>query len=207
MATIPAEPDPDGHIGYADWGVMFFTHAVSIDRVLAGVNVLSGQPVEMGPMGVGPGRLVKVVASGRIGVADGKKTSDSPVAFRVELPVALEFTIDLGMDKHTFVADIVVPLALTARAREDLAIVLEVEPPHAREVLVDLRALGRRASITKSAADVGGELRRFVAKYVARELEKDYVREARTIDVSGAIDKAMTTLGPRDAPIGRPRRP
>jgi hypothetical protein len=36
-----------------------------------------------------------------------------------------------------------------------------------------------------------------VAKYVARELDKDYVLAARLIDVSGAIDKAMTSLAPR----------
>lgn len=207
MAIVPPDREADRHIGYDEWGVAFFSRAVSVERVLAGVNVLSGQPIEVGPLGVGPGRLVKLVASGRIGVADGHRTADSPVTFRVELPVSLEFTIDLGMDKHTFLADIIVPLVLTARAREDLAIVLEVDPPHAREVLVDLRAQGLRASITKHAADVGGELRRFVAKYVAREVEKDYVRDARTIDVSGAIDKAMTTLGPRDAAIGRPEGP
>jgi hypothetical protein len=201
------DESPDNHISYAEWGVAFFTHAVSVERVLAGVNVLSGQVIDVGPMGVGPGRIVKVVASGQIGVAEGRRVSDAPVGFRVELPVSLEFTIDLGMDKHTFLADITVPLALTARARDDLAIVLEVEPPHAREVVVDLTAVGLRASITKYAADVGGELRRFVARYVARELEKDYVRAARTIDVTGAIDKAMTSLGPRDAPIGRTRQP
>ncbi|MCW2798068.1 hypothetical protein [Nocardioides sp.] len=184
-------------ISYAEWGVAFFADAVSVERVLAGVNVLSGQVIDVGPMGVGPGRIVKVVASGQIGVAVGRRVSDVPACFEVALPVALEFAIDLGMDKHRFLADITVPLILTARARADLAIVLDVAPPRADQVVVDLKAQGLRASITKYAADVEGELRRFVAKYVARELDKDYVRAARMIDVSSAIDKAMTSLGPR----------
>jgi hypothetical protein len=191
------EMELDTDISYAEWGVAFFANAVSVERVLAGVNVLSGQVIDVGPMGVGPGRIVKVVASGKIGVAVGRRVSDVPAGFEVMLPVSLEFTIDLGMDKHRFLADITVPLTLTARAQEDLAIVLDVAPPLPNQVVVRLKAQGLRASITQYAADVQGELQRFVAKYVAREVEKDYVREARMIDVSLAIDRAMTSLGPR----------
>jgi len=184
-------------ISYADWGTRFFTTAVTTDRVLAGVNVLAGQPIDVGPMGVGPGRLVKVTARGAIGSAVGERTSVSPVTFRMDLPVSLEFVIDLGMDKHRFVADIVVPLTLVAHAHADLRIVLDVVPPSTDQVVIRLKAQGLRASITQHAANVEGELRRFVAKYVARELTKPYVRAACTIDVSGAIDKAIATLGPR----------
>jgi hypothetical protein len=197
MTDTDPVPDAVAAISYAEWGVAFFTRAVTVDRVLAGVNVLAGRPIDVGPIGVGPGRLVKLVASGRIGQAVGDRVCDDPARFHVRLPVALEFAIDLGMDTHRFVADVTVPLVITALAREDLAIVLHVEPPRPGQVEVLLTAQGLRASITKYAADVEGELRRFVARYVARELDKDYVLAARLIDVSGAIDKAMTSLAPR----------
>jgi hypothetical protein len=189
--------EADAYTSYADWGEAFFRTAVSAERVLAGVNVLAGQAIDVGPMGVGPGRVVKVRATGRIGTAVGERVSDDPVGFRVRLPVSLEFTIDLGVDVQRFVADIVVPLVLTARARTDLAIVLDVDPPTPAQVVVRLEAKGLRASITQHAANVEGELKRFVAKYVGREIDKPYVRAARLIDVSGAIDKAVATLGPR----------
>jgi hypothetical protein len=185
------------HISYADWGEGFFRTAVSAERVLSGVNVLAGQVIDVGPMGVGPGRVVKVTAKGQIGTAVGERVSDDPVSFRVQLPVSLEFAINLGVDTHRFVADIVVPLVLTARARADLAIVLDVDPPTPAQVVVRLKAKGLRASITQHAANVEGELKRFVAKYVGREIEKPYVKAARLIDVSGAIDKAVATLAPR----------
>ena len=70
-------------------------------------------------------------------------------------------------------------------------------PPRAADVGCQLKAQGLRASITQHAANVEGELKRFVAKYVAREIEKPYVVKARTIDVSGAIDKAVGNLAPR----------
>ena len=47
------------------------------------------------------------------------------------------------------------------------------------------------------AAGVEGELKRFIAKYVKRELSKPYVQEATTIDVAGAIDRASRGLGPK----------
>ena len=187
----------DDEIGYADWGTAFFTSAVTVERVLAGINVLAGQPIDVGPMGVGPGRVVKVTAHGQIGHAVGERVTAQPVAFAVRLPVTLEFTIDLGVDKHRFTADIMVPLVLTARARGDLAIVLDVTPPTTEQVVVRLKAQGLRASIVQRAANVEGELRRFIATYVSREVDKPYVMAARVIDVSGAIDRAIASLSPQ----------
>ncbi|WP_322936667.1 hypothetical protein [Nocardioides bizhenqiangii] len=188
-------------IDYRTWGVEFFHRAVTAERVLRGVNVLSGRAIDVGPMGVGPGRLVKVTAKGRIGTATGHRVGDEPVSFQVSLPVPIEFVIDLGVDKHRFNADIEVPLAIAARARDDLAIVLEITPPTAAQVQVQLQAQGMRAQLVQLAAGVEGELKRFIAKYVRRELSKPYVQEATTIDVGAAIERASRGLGPKD-PVG-----
>ncbi|KAB2808887.1 hypothetical protein F9L07_17570 [Pimelobacter simplex] len=192
----------EDRIDYADWGERFFASAVTAERVLRGVNVLAGRPIDVGPMGVGPGRIAKVTAQGRIGTATGERTAGDPVSFHVDLPVELVFTIDLGMDKQRFDAAITVPLVITAHARADLAIALDVEPPRPAQVVVRLRAQGLRASLTSRAANVEGELRRFVAKYVARELDQPYVRQATLIDVAAAVERAAAGLGPRaESPI------
>lgn len=187
-----------GAISYADWGAEFFQRAITADRVLAGVNVLAGQPIELGPIGVGPGRLVKLTANGAIGSAEGERVGDDPVAFDVRVPAAIDFAIDLGMDVQRFSADLLVPLSIVATAHDDLSIVLSVTPPKAAQVSVSLRAQGLRASITQYAAGVDAELQRFVSRYVARQITQDYVQRALTIDVSGLIDRAMSSLGPRE---------
>lgn len=64
-------------IDYPSWGRQFFHTAVTADRVLRGINVLSGRPIDVGPMGVGPGRLIKVTAKGRIGTATGERVARS----------------------------------------------------------------------------------------------------------------------------------
>lgn len=188
----------DELIDYRAWGVEFFHRAVTEERILRGVNVLSGRPIDVGPMGVGPGRLVKVTAKGQIGTATGQRVSDDPVSFHVTLPVPLEFVIDLGMDKHRFDAKIELPLVIAARARDDLAIVIEITPPTAAQVRVDLQAKGLRAQLMQMAAGVEGELKRFVAKYVSKELSKPYVKDATVIDVGAAIERAAKGVGPKD---------
>ncbi|WP_370291393.1 hypothetical protein [Nocardioides sp.] len=181
-------------IDYGAWGRTFFTTVVTTERVVAGVNVMADRPIDVGPLGVGPGRLVKVRASGRIGTATGHRITGEPLRYDVRLPVSLTFVLGLGVDRQRFDAEIEVPLLITARARADLAVVLEVAPPATDDVAVHLRARSRRASLTNRAADVEGELRRFVARYVARELEGPAVRAATVIDVAGAVDRAAGAL-------------
>jgi hypothetical protein len=184
-------------IGYGEWGARFFETAVTEERVLAGVNAMAGQQIEFGPIGVGPGRVAKVTAVGEIGTATGQRTSIDPVQFDVRLPVALQFKLDLGVDVHRFNADVEVPLRMTARARDDLAIVIDVEPPTKDDVTVALRAQGLRATVVKYAANVDGELRRFIAKYVSRELDGPKIVAARVVDVGAAIERAAGSVIPR----------
>ncbi len=187
----------DELIEYGDWGARFFEFAVTDERVLAGVNAVAGQPIEFGPMGVGPGRVAKVSAVGNIGTATGQRVSTDPVQFDVRLPVALQFELNLGVDLHRYDADIEIPLKLTARAREDLAIVIDIEPPSSRDIRVHLKAQGLRATVTQHAVNIERELVRFIAKYVGREIAKPNVQHARVIDVAGAINRAAGSVVPK----------
>jgi acyl-CoA reductase-like NAD-dependent aldehyde dehydrogenase len=72
-----------------------------------------------------------------------------------------------------------------------------IDPPRPSDIEVQVTAEGIRASIMQRVANVEGELRRFVAKYVARETSKPHVEEARLIDVSRAIDRAWGSIAPQ----------
>lgn len=187
----------DDLIGYGEWGERFFAAAVTEERVLAGVNAMAGQQINFGPLGVGPGRIAKVTAVGEIGTATGQRTSTDPVQFDVRLPVTLHFKLDLGVDVHRFDADVEVPLPMTAWARDDLAIVIDVEPPTKDDVTVALKAQSLRATVIQYGANIEGELRRFIAKYVGRELEKPTVVAARVVDIGAAIERAAGSVIPR----------
>lgn len=183
-------------VSYEQWGADFFAEAVSGERILGAVNNLAGQPIDFGPMGVGPGRIAKVRAFGAIGAATAERVEGPEITYRVELPVELTFELNLQVETHTFHAELLVPLVLRARAVRGVRVLIDVTPPHSSEVQVRVQAEGIRASIMQRVANVEGELRRFVARYVAREVSKPHVEAARLIDVAAAIDRAWAHISP-----------
>ena len=54
MPGVPGADDAE-FVSYERWGVDFFVEAVSRDRILGAVNTIAGQPIDFGPIGVGPG--------------------------------------------------------------------------------------------------------------------------------------------------------
>jgi hypothetical protein len=184
-------------VSYRDFGEQFFTSVVTQERVVAAVDVLAGQPISFGPMGAGPGRLVKVTVDGTIGAASSQVVFDPELlVYRVELPVDLRFDLDLGLEVQTFEGSLIVPLNLTVRALDGLRVFIDVTPPRPSEVALELKAQGLRASVVQRVAGVEGEVRRFVATYVAREIDKPHIRKARVFDVGEQVDRAWASIAP-----------
>lgn len=177
-------------VTYADFGERFFVHAVTEERIVGALSGLAGDRIEFGPIGAGPRKLAKVSAAGEFGLASATPLESEYVAFRLSIPVALDLKIELGLDRHSFHAAIDVGLTLTARPAEPLRVVIDVDPPTWRDVTVQVEAEGVRAEVLRRAAGVDREIRRFVAKYVAREIEKPHIQAARDIDIAARIDRA-----------------
>lgn len=180
----------DDRIAYEEFGARFFRHAVTAERIVAGLRGLAGERIEFGPIGAGPGKMAKVSAEGEFGTPAAERVGGELVAFRLSIPVELDLLIDLGVDRHKFHAAIEVGLDLAARAADPLRIVIDVKPPTASDVTVNVEASGLRASVLQRVAGVDEEIRRFVARYVARELDKPHIVAARDIDVAARIDGA-----------------
>jgi hypothetical protein len=190
------EPDAT-RCTYEEFGALFFRAAVTPERILGAVEGIAGQPIDFGPMGVGPGRIAQVTAKGQIGAATATELPGLPISYRLVVPVDLDFTVNLQVEKHHFHASVEVPLTVTAHATRDLRIIVDVTPPNPDELELDLEAEGIRATLLKRIANIDGELRRFVAKYVARELEKPHIVATRNIDVGVSIDVAWAGMTPR----------
>jgi hypothetical protein len=190
---VPLEEE---FVSYEHWGADFFAEAISGDRILGAVNNIAGQPIDFGPIGVGPGKIAKVRAFGAIGSATAERIDGDQISYRVDLPVDLTFELNLQVETHTFHADLLVPLTLTARALDGVRVYIDVAPPRSADVQVQVQAEGIRASIMQRVANIEGELRRFVARYVAREVAKPHLEAARLIDVAAAIDRAWSTISP-----------
>lgn len=183
------EPGAD-RISYAEFGTRFFEHAVTEGRIVGALGGLAGDRIEFGPIGAGPGRIAQVSAEGEIGEASAERLAGTEVAFRLSIPVDLDLRIDLGVDEHHYHAAVVVGLTLTARAADPLRVVIDVDPPTWRDVEVELETEALRSAMLRRVAGIDREIGRFVARYVARELDKPHIVAARDIDVAGRIDGA-----------------
>ncbi len=175
---------------YAEFGASFFRLAVTQERILAALDGLAGDKIEFGPIGVGPGKFARVKAAGAVGSASVTGIGIEEVAFILSIPVALDLHIDLGFDQQSFKAQVTVTLRLTARAAPPLRIVIDVESPSAQDVTVLVEPESTRGAVLQLLAGIDREIKRFVARYVARELEKPHIRDARDIDVASRIDGA-----------------
>ncbi|MFT4187003.1 MAG: hypothetical protein QM621_00300 [Aeromicrobium sp.] len=185
---------PTPYCSYAEFGELFFRAAVTEERILGAVGQMAGQPIVFGPKGVGPGRVVQVVANGQMGDPVIRPVADDEVVYKVMLPVQLDFELRFPVDKHRFSGDLMVPLTVHARATDDLRIIIDITPPSARDIRISLRAEGLRASVLQKAAAVDAEVKRFVATYVAREVDKPEVAALREVDVRTAIDAAWRSM-------------
>lgn len=67
---------------------------------------------------------------------------------------------------------------------------IDIDPPTWPDVTVAVDADGVRAEVLRRVPGIDREIGRFVARYVAREIDKPHIRAARDIDVAARIDGA-----------------
>ncbi len=179
---------------YGDFGLAFFQRAVTAERIQDGASGLVGQPIEFGPIGAGPGRIATVSATGEVGTPTVTSFSTAePLRFLLRVPVDLRLSVSLPATVNRFRADMMIELTLIARAAEPLRVVIDIEPPTRDDITVDLRAAGVRATMLQMVAGIEGEIRRFVARYVAKEIGKPAIAKARDIDLGAIIDRSSHT--------------
>lgn len=188
---VTTQPDPDiDYMSYDDFGLEFFRRAVTVERIGKNVAELAGRPIEFGPLGAGPAKIAKVRATGSIGEPTVRAVSrQEPLRFLLLIPVDLDFVVALPATEHRFHADVTIELRLVARAARDLHVVVDIDPPSKQDVTVDMRADGLTSSVLRVVAGIDSELKRFIARYIGKELEKPRIQSSRVYDVGRQVDK------------------
>jgi hypothetical protein len=196
---VPASPVS---IGYDEFGMRFMNLVLHRDRVMDSVSRVLGDEFRLGPIGAGPGRKVaRVTANGTFGKPYGEALSDV-VGYEVNLPVDVAFHLDLGVDMLRFDAHVLLPLRLTMELVEPLTILWHITPPHPDDVVMTIASGTRRANVLQRLTGMDGELRRFIVRFVDRELEKPHVRKAMRIDLVTLIDNAWEHIATQIMPNG-----
>ncbi|MFL6173705.1 MAG: hypothetical protein ACJ716_12515 [Marmoricola sp.] len=192
--------EPENALSYDEFGMRFMNLVLHRDRVMESINRVLGEDIKLGPIGAGPGRKVaKVTATGTFGKAYGDALPDV-VGYQVNLPVNVAFDLDLGVDMLHFDSEVLLPLRLTMELVEPLTILWHITPPHPDSVVMTVVSDTRRAAVLQKVVGLDDELRRFIVRFVDRELEKPHVRKAMRIDLPTLIDNAWPQIASQFMP-------
>jgi hypothetical protein len=85
---------------------------------------------------------------------------------------------------------------------EPLTILWHIAPPDPDDVSIEVHSDIRRAAVLQWLTGLDGELRRFIVRFVDRELEKPHVRKAMRIDLVTLIDNAWEHIAAQFMPNG-----
>jgi hypothetical protein len=184
--------DTYDYMTYEEFGRKFFEIAVTEERVAAAFAAIAGDQFEMGPMGQGPGKIAKVTAQVMIQQPQVTRNIGDVITFAVRIPLTIDLVIDLRIDKQRFTVRGEIALRATARAAEPLLLVIDVAKPGPSDITVDVSSKSIRGAVLRIVADVDAEIRRFIAKHVADQIDAPEAQAAKIIDVAERLDAAWT---------------
>ena len=178
------------YLTYEEFGRRFFEIAVTEERVAAAFAVIAGDEFEMPPMRQGPAKIALVTA--KVKVLEPVVTRDmgDMLTFAIRIPLVIDLLIDLRLDKQRFKVAGEIALRATARAAEPLLLIIDVPKPRPSDITVEVSSTSIRGELLRIFAGVDGEIRRFIAAYVADEIDSPQSQQAQIIDVAERLDAA-----------------
>ncbi|MBF6171174.1 hypothetical protein [Nocardia blacklockiae] len=189
-SAVVASGAPATYLSYEEFGRRFLEYAASEQRIAGAFGQLTGAAFDFGPIGVGPGRLAKVSAQVRLGEPKLTREVDGHIRFEVAIPLSVDLLLDLAVDRHRFQVEGYVHVHLTVRTAEPLRVLIDIAEPRTGDVRINVATATRRGQLLRILASVDHEIRRFVARYIAKEIRKPHIAAVRDIDVAARLDDA-----------------
>jgi hypothetical protein len=178
------------YLTYEEFGRRFFEVAVTPERVAAAFAEIAGNEFAMEPIAQGPGGIAKVSANVKIQDPRVTRRLGDSITFVIHIPLSIDLLLDLRLDKQQFVVSGDIALRATARAAEPLVLIVDVAKPRPSDITVNVSSKSFRGEILRILAGVDGEIRRFIAQYVADEIDAPQSQAAQIIDVAEKLNEA-----------------
>ncbi|MGO9693826.1 MAG: hypothetical protein ACLPYO_08450 [Mycobacterium sp.] len=178
------------YVTYEEFGRRFFEVAVTPERVAAAFADIAGSEFAMEPIAQGPAGIAKVSAHVKIHDPRVTRRLGDSITFVVHIPLSVDLLLDLRLDKQRFVVSGDIALRATARAAEPLLLIVDVAKPRPSDITVNVSSKSLRGEVLRILAGVDGEIRRFIAQYVADEIDAPQSQAAQVIDVAHQLDQA-----------------
>jgi hypothetical protein len=184
--------DDHKFVTYEEFGRRFFEIAVTEDRVAAAFAEIAGNDFEIGPFRHGPGKFARIGAKVKVMHPAAERTMGETITFDIRIPLQIDLTVDLRLDKQRFRVSGEIELRARARAAEPLLLILEVAKPRPSDITVNVMSSSIRGEVLRILAGVDAEIQRFTAEYVSAEIDSPASQAAQVIDVAKRLDAAWT---------------
>ncbi|SPM42712.1 hypothetical protein MNAB215_4932 [Mycobacterium numidiamassiliense] len=178
------------YVTYEEFGRKFFEVAVTPERVAAAFADIAGSEFAMEPIAQGPGGIAKVSANVKIQDPRVTRRLGDTITFVIHIPLSIDLLLDLRLDKQRFVVSGDIALRATARAADPLLLIVDVAKPRPSDITVNVSSKSFRGEVVRILGGVDGEIRRFVAQYVADEIDAPHAQSAQVIDVVARLNEA-----------------
>jgi hypothetical protein len=178
------------YVTYEEFGRKFFEVAVTPERVAGAFADIAGNEFAMEPIAQGPGGIAKVSANVKIQEPRVTRRLGDSITFVIHIPLSIDLLLDLRLDKQRFVVSGDIALRATARAAEPLLLIVDVTKPRPSDITVNVSSKSFRGEVLRILAGVDGEIRRFIAQYVADEIDAPQSQAAQVIDVMERVNEA-----------------
>jgi hypothetical protein len=184
--------DTDDYMTYEEFGRKFFEVAVTEERVGGAIAAIAGDEFEMGPMEQGPGGIAKVTARVKIQEPRVTRKVGETISFSIRIPLEINMVVDLRIDRPKFIVFGEIALTATAMAAEPLLLILDFQKPRSSDISIHVTSKSLRAEVVRIIGGIDGEIKRFIAAHVSREIDSPASKKAKVIDVANSIDGAWT---------------
>jgi hypothetical protein len=172
---------------YEEFGRRFFEVAVTPERVATALADIAGSDFDMEPIAQGPGGIAKVSAKVNIKEPRVTRRLGDTITFVIHIPLSIDLLLDLRLDKQRFVVSGDIALRATARAADPPLLIVDVAKPRPSDITVNVSSKSIRGEVLRILAGVDGEIRRFIAQYVADEIDTPQSQAAQVIDVGDKL--------------------
>lgn len=184
----------ENQLTYEEFGRRFFEIAVTEERVAGAFAEIAGDQFDIGPMRQGPGNFAKIFAKVQVAQPKATRTVGDLITFDIRIPLTIDLTVDLRLDKPRFLIDGDIALTAVAKAAEPLLLILEVAKPRASDVTVNVSSKTLRGELVRIVGDIDNELRRFIVAHVSEQIDSPESQAAQVINVEEQLDSAWTGI-------------
>ena len=176
-------------LSHADFAANLLAAAASADRV-AQVITRFVEPIEIGPVAIGPGGVCTAFAVGTPSKVVVAPFDDAGWDYLIAVPVALQVSVRIAGRELAYFIYIVVRARIRLVLEAPCTVLVDVDSVESSDVTVNIDPRGVSSRLLGWLGNVGSLVEDHVVDYLNDLFESPAMHAVRRIDVAEMIDRA-----------------